>query len=393
MTSNASSPADVETAHSESRSSSYDGQQTTTVRQQLPLNELCRWMCQSTELKCYLSMHSFSAYLNCQQDDGGGDTDTTTLQQSLEIKQFGFGQSNPTYLITIESATEGGGRSDADEDCVRIVLRKKPNQVAHPSAHALHREFAVLKALSRHNQDHADDPQRHVPVPYPIAYCHDTTVIGSEFYLMQFVRGRIYTESSMPGMTQDDRRRAFQDVVKVLANLHNVDTTKVGLESFGKTGRYVERQLDRLVSVSKKQSQLSGAPEPQIEHLANQLKHYASSCPNHLALLHGDFKIDNIVFHPTKPHVVAVLDWELSTVGDCLCDVANLSMMYFMPRAKYVAMSGVAGLDLVAFGIPTRLQLLQMYCTYRPTVVSTTETTKWSTFYLAFLFFKVRYNR
>eukprot|EP00529_Nitzschia_sp_RCC80_P022928 CAMPEP_0113515190 /NCGR_PEP_ID=MMETSP0014_2-20120614/40809_1 /TAXON_ID=2857 /ORGANISM="Nitzschia sp." /LENGTH=456 /DNA_ID=CAMNT_0000411735 /DNA_START=20 /DNA_END=1390 /DNA_ORIENTATION=+ /assembly_acc=CAM_ASM_000159 len=378
------------------------GQATTNVRQQLPINQLCRWMCQCEELKRHFSLHPASAYLcQQQQQQGGGgrrnnrninrrhhhDNAAQVLEDSLEIKQFGFGQSNPTYLLRVEIPQ--GDQYDCGGDFM-VVLRKKPNRIAHPSAHALHREFAILRALTKHNQNHPNDPEKHVPVPYPITYCRDTSVIGSEFYLMQFVKGRIFTDASMSeGMSPKARQYAFRDAVRVLANLHNVDIAKVGLDKFGKTGRYVERQLDRLVAVSQKQAQLSGTPEPQIEHLAEQLKYFAKSCPNYLGLLHGDYKIDNIVFHPTQPRVIAVLDWEMSTIGDCLCDVANLSMMYLMPRGKYVAMDGLAGLDLPSMGIPSRRELLDMYCNYRPSdIVSPTETIKWSTFYLAFLFFK-----
>jgi aminoglycoside phosphotransferase (APT) family kinase protein len=347
-------------------SSSNDGDQgqaTTAIRQPLNLHNLTKWMVENSELKSSIpsSVRAFFSH-------------ETTLRNNLELRQFGFGQSNPTYLIKL------AGKAIA-------VLRKKPDKVAHASAHALHREFRVLRALQTHNRQHSNHHHQ-VPVPTPYAYCTDKTVIGAEFYVMEFVNGRIFTDASMPGLSPPERRQAFQNVVTILANLHRVNIEQVGLETFGKRGtKFVERQIQRLLSVSQKQSQLSGTPAPEIEDLAEQLARYAPHCPNHISLLHGDFKVDNLVFHPTEPRVIAVLDWELSTLGDSLCDVANLSMMYYMPRNANTGISGIAGLDLHALQIPTRTRLLQMYCDSRPEV-SYEEALEWSGFYLAFLFFK-----
>ena len=309
-------------------------------------------------------------------------SDENILNEAMEIRQFGFGQSNPTYLLSIGL--------DNTESQFSAVLRKKPSSVAHPSAHALHREFGVLKALQKHNQQ---NHKTKVPAPYPYVYCKEKSVIGSEFYLMEFVSGRIYTDSSLPGMTKKDRQLAYEDVVSVMANLHNVNISRVGLDKYGKGGCYVERQLKRLTAVSRRQAQLSKTPAPEIEHLARQLHKYARDCPNRISLLHGDFKIDNLIFHPTEPKVIAVLDWELSTVGDSLCDLANLCMMYLMPQNKNAAVSGVAGLDLHSQAIPTRTELSRMYSQFRQRSngtknISFQEIKKWSGFYLAFVTFK-----
>jgi aminoglycoside phosphotransferase (APT) family kinase protein len=356
----------------------HDGQCTTTIREPLDLERLAQWMTSNDELSQRLQFHPVSSLIS------GGDP--AALSRAMTVRQFGFGQSNPTYLLKI------GALSCLESRSFSVVLRKKPSAIAHPSAHALHREFHVLEALCRHNKNRrlSADEAAVVPVPYPYAYCNDTSILGSEFYLMEFVPGRVYTDSTMPDMMNHDRIQAYQNVISVLSNLHSVDLQEVGLESYGKGGRYVQRQLHRLTAISQKQAELSQTSAPELEDLARQLKRYATYCPNHSSLLHGDFKIDNVIFHPTKPEVIAILDWELSTVGDPLCDVANLSMMYLMPRQHHLtAISGVAGLDLAALALPTRNQLWKMYCQQeRRNFFLWDDIQPWVGFYLAFVTFK-----
>ena len=280
------------------RAQASDGTVTTEVRQALDVLALAKWMVEQSELTPLLSNAAVTA--------------GQSLEQRIELRQFGFGQSNPTYMLRI---LDSNGKL-----LTAMVLRKKPQKVAHASAHALHREFRVLRALAEYNLQNLN---KKVPIPEAYAYCKDLNVLGAEFYLMEYVQGRIFTDPALPGMSRSERSRAYRSVLTVLANLHAVDYRRYGLENYGREGCYVQRQIERLMAVSRKQSELSGTPFPELESIAFDLAQAASKCPNHVSLLHGDFKVDNLVFHPTEPRVIAVLDWELSTIGDPLCDVGK----------------------------------------------------------------------
>jgi len=205
---------------------------------------------------------------------------------------------------------------------------------------------------------------------------------------MEYVSGRIFTDPSLPGLSVEERISAYQDILSVLANLHKVDYRQIGLEDYGKSGRYVERQLKLLTAVSRRQSELSGEPVPEIEAIALQLGLACKQVPSASNyLLHGDFKIDNLVLHPTKPKVIAILDWELSTLGDPLCDLANLCMMYYIPKQAGVGIAGIAGSDYTSLGVPSRKDLVRSYCDSNATT-DFGSAWAWSGFYLAFLFFK-----
>ena len=332
------------------------GQRTSPVRQAIDIDSLCRWMAHQPDCRSYLGL----------------DASGSLLPSDLDVRQFGFGQSNPTYLLTHQRTC-------------RLVLRRKPSKVAHRSAHALDREYAVLSSLARHN---SSAPGWTVPVPRVVAYCSDGDVVGAEFYLMEFIEGRIFEDPAMPGMTASDRRRAYADVVRVLCSIHSVDLDRVGLERFGRRGGYVSRQVRRLLAVSKKQAETVGEV-PGLSEIAAQLAERSARCPDRVSLIHGDYKVDNLIFHPTEPRILAVLDWELSTVGDPMCDLANLSMMYYIGNDT-PGIRGVAGKELGSdrTGLPTPGELAAMYGGAVRPAVPPTELAEWSSFYLAFLFFK-----
>jgi len=350
------------------------GQETTALRVDLDLESLAHWMTRQPALTSLLLASDFKF---------ADITDQKRVQRMLSVSQFGFGQSNPTFLLTLQDP-------NSSSQTLQWVLRKKPNKIAHASAHALHREAKVLKAVERHNQLH---PDKQVPVPRVHICCNDQKVLGAEFYIMDFVKGRIFTDPSMPHLTRDQRIAHYKDIIRVLANLHSINYEEVGLKDFGRPNRYVERQLDRLISVSRAQSDLAERDNHsmlEIEQIAIQLKQYASRCPNVVGLLHGDFKVDNLIFHETDNRIIGVLDWELSTIGDSYCDLANLSMMYYMPQHS-PGITGIAGLDLKKLGIPSREALIEMYCAsiVDPSPLQSLHTAmEWSGFYLTFLYFK-----
>jgi len=245
----------------------------------------------------------------------------TSIKAPVAVKQFKFGQSNPTYFLT-------------GADGARFVLRKKPaGQLLSQTAHQVEREYRMLAALHKHNQKPNLAPEQRVPVPEPIILCEDTSVIGTPFYIMEFLDGRIFTDVKMLEVPPKDRRECWLSAVAALAALGSVDPRDVGLGSFGPSSDYFPRQIKSLSRVSSAQAQAtdieSGKPTGNIPLFDEMIAWYRQNLPDEkklgLRIVHGDYKLDNLIFHPTENRVIGILDWELCTLGSPLADLGNLT--------------------------------------------------------------------
>jgi aminoglycoside phosphotransferase (APT) family kinase protein len=248
----------------------------------------------------------------------------------LDVQRFKGGQSNPTYLITIEHK--------------RFVMRRKPSGNLLPSAHAVDREYRIIRAL-----EHTA-----VPVARPIALCQDESVVGTMFYLMEFVEGRIVWDPLLPGLTPADRRATYEEMIRVLAALHSVDYVELGLGDYGRAGQYIERQVARWTK------QYRASETQRIEAMENLISWLPANIPagDESCIVHGDYRLDNVVLHPSEPRILAVLDWELSTIGHPLADLAYHCMPWRIPRSIF---RGFAGVDHASLGIPTEREYVTAY--------------------------------
>src|SRR4026209_2748031 len=287
--------------------------------------------------------------------------DAASLEKFLgfkisRIEQFKGGQSNPTYCLT---AADGR----------RFVLRRKPPGKLLPSAHAVDREYRVISALSRVD----------FPVAKPLVLCEDENVIGTAFYVMDFVEGRVLWDQSLPGMGKAERGAIWDELNNVISRLHRVDYRAVGLESFGKPGNYIERQVARWT----KQYQASET-EP-MEAMNNLIAWLPRNIPPETAttVVHGDFRLDNTIYHPGEPRILAVLDWELSTLGDPLADFAYHCMSWHIPPGQF---RGIAGLPLTDLGIPSEAEYIARSC--KRTGRSGIDPAHWD-FYMACNLFRI----
>jgi aminoglycoside phosphotransferase (APT) family kinase protein len=253
----------------------------------------------------------------------------------LDIEQFAGGQSNPTFKLVTPSRS--------------FVMRAKPGPAAKllPSAHAIEREYRVMDALA------ATD----VPVARMLALCEDESVIGRAFYVMEFVDGRVLWDPSLPGMTQAERAAIYDETNRVIAALHTVDAEAAGLASYGKPGNYFERQIGRW---SKQYVASQTEDIDAMNRLIDWLpRHLPPQSERKASVVHGDFRLDNLIFHRDEPRVLAVLDWELSTLGDPLADFAYHCMAWHVDPSQF---RGIAGLDWASLGIPDEAAYVARYC-------------------------------
>lgn len=275
------------------------------------------------------------------------------FEAPLQVQQFGGGQSNPTFLLS------AGAK--------RYVLRKKPPGQLLKSAHQVDREYRIMKALA------ATD----VPVPRMHVLCEDDGVIGTAFYVMDYLEGRIFRDPQLPGVAPAERAAIYDSMNDVLARLHKVDFGAVGLGDFGKPGNYFERQIARWITQYRAaQTDAFAEMEQLIDWMPRNIPKDDS-----VSIAHGDYRLENTIFHPTEPRMIAVLDWELSTIGHPLADLAYNCMGYHVMNPRQ---GGLVGIDHAASGIPTERDYVARYCarTGRDRIEN------WS-FYLSFSIFRL----
>ena len=273
----------------------------------------------------------------------------------LRATKFKGGQSNPTYRIDAASG--------------RYVLRRKPPGKLLASAHAVDREFRVLQALHGSN----------VPVAEPLHLCRDESVIGSMFYLMGFVEGRIFWDPALPELDANERAAYYQEIVRVLAEIHRIEPAARGLADYGKPGNYFARQVGRWTE------QYRASEGRRLDAMEALIEWLPTHCPEDdgsAALVHGDYRLDNLIFHPTQPRVLAVVDWELSTLGHPLSARAYCCLALRLPRNPVIP--GLAGQDRAALGIPGERELIARYAA----LTGRDPGPAWP-FYLAFNFFRL----
>ena len=281
---------------------------------------------------------------------------------ALRIRQFEGGQSNPTYLV--ESGAE------------RWVLRKKPEGNLLPSAHMVEREYQVLNALQGSG----------VPVPAVPVFCEDPGIIGTPFFVMEYVHGRVIADPSLrDGFAPEERHAVYDSAIDTLAKLHRFDWAGHGLTTFGKPDNYVERQLARW---SKQYAASKSRDLPAMDFLTTWLPAnigVVTRTQPGAGIAHGDYRLGNMILHPTEPRVIALLDWELSTIGDPLTDLGYFLYPYYM-SSNEAGLRGMAGLELDALGIPPMDTLVAHYAELRGIPTPTAEEMR---FYVAFAIFRL----
>ena len=289
----------------------------------------------------------------------------------LSVEQFKGGQSNPTYKLLTPACA--------------YVMRTKPGPAAKllPSAHAVEREFRVMRGLAGTG----------VPVAAMHLLCEDESVIGRAFYIMEFIDGRVLWDQALPAMTPPQRAAIYDEMNRVVAALHNVDVAAAGLADFGKPGNYFDRQIGRwsrqyLASVTEPIIEMDRLIEWLPNHVPASAKEDARG-QTQVSVVHGDYRLDNLVFHRDEPRIIAVLDWELSTIGHPLADFSYHCMSWHIPPGTF---RGIGGLDHAALGIPSEIDYVRRYCARTSTGASRADPDAlmidWN-FYLAYNLFRL----
>lgn len=302
----------------------------------------------------------------CETTDGGVSLDLTRLAAFLRsalgsppgelgVRPFRGGQSNPTYLLSV-------GES-------RYVLRKKPPGRLLPSAHAVEREYRVMSALAGSA----------VPVPRMLCLCEDAAVLGTPFYIMEFIDGRVLYDPTLPDMSPGERAAVYVEMSRVISALHKLDYRSLGLGDFGHSAQYLERQIGRWTKQYRaSETERIDAMERLIQWLPAHVPAAADT-----ALVHGDFRLDNLILSAAEPRVLAVVDWELSTLGDPLADLAYNALIWSLTAGQF---RGMAGRDIAALGIPGEQEYVAEYC--RKAGRAAIDPRAWD-FYIAFSLFRL----
>ena len=293
-----------------------------------------------------LDVEKLSDYLTQQLDEFTG------IKKS---KKFNTGQSNPTYLL--ETAEK------------KYVLRKKPPGKLLPSAHAVDREYRIIKALE----------ETKVPVPRTVFFCNDESIIGTIFYVMEFVDGRIFWDPTLPEIDENKRMNVYEETVRIMAELHKIDVEKAGLLDFGKPGNYFERQVGRWI---KQYRAAETENYPEVETLIAWLEKTMPDDDGLISIVHGDYRLYNMIFDHREERMLALLDWELSTIGHPYADLAYQCMNWHIPQIGITP--GLAGINLEKLGIPSEDDYVSNYCSK----MGINSIPNWS-FYLAFGFFRL----
>ena len=293
-----------------------------------------------------LDIEKLSDYLTQQLDEFTG------IKKS---KKFNTGQSNPTYLL--ETAEK------------KYVLRKKPPGELLPSAHAVDREYRIIKALE----------ETKVPVPRTVFLCNDESIIGTIFYVMEFVDGRIFWDPTLPEIDENKRMKVYEETVRIMAELHKIDVEKAGLLDFGKPGNYFERQVGRWI---KQYRAAETESYPEVETLIAWLEKTMPDDDGLISIVHGDYRLYNMIFDHEEESMLALLDWELSTIGHPYADLAYQCMNWYIPQIGITP--GLAGINLEKLGIPSEDDYVSNYCSK----MGINSIPNWS-FYLAFGFFRL----